>query len=212
VDAAGILQSAIGISISVRALLGAAHAVFLTPHVSRESNPGVRMTWADEFQRTTGLLFVVAIPPLLLFSDIAVRILYAPAFLAGSSFVALFVAAEVFGMLSGTYQSLIIAGGSVRAGLSLRDHAPLSSPVLRRAAVRGGRPQHGRHRGRAHRCRDRRKPVSRPLDRVARSKGNRLPHALDRRADVGAGDRPRPAPGRCSACAPWSSHACGTER
>lgn len=114
VAAAGILQSAIGISISVKALLGAAHAVFLTPHVSRESDPVARMEWADEFQRTTGLLFALTLPPLLLFSDIAVRVLYAPGFVAGSAFVALFVAAEVVGMLSGTYQALIIAAGSVR--------------------------------------------------------------------------------------------------
>lgn len=118
VAAAGILQSAIGISISVRALLGAAHSVFLTPHVSRESDPVARMAWADEFQRTTGLLFALTLPPLLLFSDIAVRLLYAPAFVAGSTFVALFVAAEVIGMLSGTYQALIIAAGSVRFHLA----------------------------------------------------------------------------------------------
>jgi PST family polysaccharide transporter len=118
VASAGILQSAIGLSISVRALLGAAHAVFLTPHVSRESDPVARMEWADEFQRTTGLLFALTLPPLLLFSDIAVRVLYAPAFVAGSAFVALFVAAEVVGMLSGTYQALIIAAGSVRFHLA----------------------------------------------------------------------------------------------
>lgn len=114
VDAVGILQSAIGIAISVRAVLGAAHAVFLTPHVSREGDPVVRMLWADEFQRTTGLLFAVVLPPLLLFCDVAVRMLYAKSFVAGSTFVALFVAAEVVGMLSGTYQALIIAGGSIR--------------------------------------------------------------------------------------------------
>lgn len=118
VASAGILQSAIGLSISVRALLGAAHAVFLTPHVSRESDPVARMEWADEFQRTTGLLFALTLPPLLLFSDIAVRVLYAPAFVAGSAFVALFVAAEVVGMLAGTYQALIIAAGSVRFHLA----------------------------------------------------------------------------------------------
>ena len=118
VGSAGVLQSAIGISLSVRALLGAAHAVFLTPHVSRESDPVARMQWADEFQRTTGLLFAIALPPLLLFSDIAVRVLYAPGFVAGSAFVALFVAAEVIGMLAGTYQALIIAAGSVRFHLA----------------------------------------------------------------------------------------------
>jgi O-antigen/teichoic acid export membrane protein len=113
VDAAGILQGAIGISLSVRALLGAAHPVFLTPNVNRQEDPRSRMLWADEFQRATGLLFALALPPLLLFSDVALRVLYAPAFLSGSAFVALFVAAEVITMLSGTYQALIIAGDSM---------------------------------------------------------------------------------------------------
>jgi O-antigen/teichoic acid export membrane protein len=110
VEAAGILQGAIGLSLSVRALLGAAHAVFLTPNVNRQGDAATRMDWANEFQRTTGLLFAIALPPLLLFSDVALRMLYAPAFLAGSPFVPLFVAAEVLTLLSGTYQSLLIAG------------------------------------------------------------------------------------------------------
>ena len=68
------------------------------------------MAWANEFQRVTALLFVVALPPLLLFADIALRVLYSSRFLGASSFVGLFVAAEVVTLLSGTYQSLIIAG------------------------------------------------------------------------------------------------------
>lgn len=114
VNAAGILQGAIGISLSVRAVLGAAHSVFLTPNVNRQSDAVSRMAWANQFQRTTALLFVVALPPLLLFSDIVMRILYASAFVAGASFAAIFVAAEVITMLSGTYQSLIVAGDSMR--------------------------------------------------------------------------------------------------
>jgi PST family polysaccharide transporter len=114
VDAAGILQGAIGISLSVRALLGAAQAVFLTPNVNRQGDAAARMAWANEFQRTYGLLFAVVLPPLLLFADVALRILYAPAFLPGSAFVAFFVAAEVLSLISSTYQSLIIAGNSMR--------------------------------------------------------------------------------------------------
>jgi antigen flippase len=113
-DTAGILQGAIGISLSVRALLGAAYAVFLTPNVNRQEDVGARMAWANEFQRTSAVLFSITLPPLLLFSDVALRLLYAPAFLAGSAFVALFVASEVLTMLSGTYQALIIADNRMR--------------------------------------------------------------------------------------------------
>ncbi|MEO7103456.1 MAG: hypothetical protein ABI119_08960 [Gemmatimonadaceae bacterium] len=109
VTAAGILQGAIGISLSVRTILGAAHAIFLTPNVNRQSESTSRMIWANEFQRTTGLLFALTLPPLLLFSDVALRLLYASSFRAASAFVPLFVGAEVITLLSGTYQSLIIA-------------------------------------------------------------------------------------------------------
>ncbi|MGH7592325.1 MAG: hypothetical protein ACRELE_00495 [Gemmatimonadales bacterium] len=108
--ASGILQSAIGVSLSVRALLGTAHAVFLTPHVNRQADTADRMAWANGFQRTTVLLFVIVLPPLLLFADVALRLLYSGRFVGASSFVALFVAAEVVTLLSGTYQALIIAG------------------------------------------------------------------------------------------------------
>jgi O-antigen/teichoic acid export membrane protein len=108
--ASGILQSAVGISLTVRTLLGTAHAIFLTPQVNRQGDPAARMAWANEFQRVTALLFVLALPPLLLFADIALRVLYSSQFLSASSFVALFVAAEVVTLLSGTYQALIIAG------------------------------------------------------------------------------------------------------
>ncbi|HEY8063056.1 MAG TPA: hypothetical protein VID74_09670 [Gemmatimonadales bacterium] len=106
----GILQSAIGISLSVRVLLGTAHAVFLTPHVNREGEPRARMAWANDFQRATVLLFIIALPPLLLFPDVALRVMYSGKFVGAAAFVALFIATEVFTLLSGTYQSLIIAG------------------------------------------------------------------------------------------------------
>jgi O-antigen/teichoic acid export membrane protein len=111
---AGILQGAIGISLSVRTLLGAAHSIFLTPNVNRQANSVERMAWADEFQRHTVVIFIAALPPILLFSDIELAVLYAPAFIAAVPFVALFVATEVLTMLSGSYQSLILADNRVR--------------------------------------------------------------------------------------------------
>ncbi len=105
----GILQSAIGISMSIRALLGAAHAVFLTPHVNREDDASARMAWTNEFQRATVLLFIIVLPPLLVFPDVALRVMYSGKFVGASAFVALFIAAEVLTLLSGTYQSLIVA-------------------------------------------------------------------------------------------------------
>lgn len=111
---AGILQGAIGISLSVRTLLGAAHSIFLTPNVNRQANSAERMAWASEFQRHTVVIFIFALPPVLLFPDLELAVLYAPAFIAAVPFVALFVATEVITMLSGSYQSLILADNRVR--------------------------------------------------------------------------------------------------
>jgi O-antigen/teichoic acid export membrane protein len=111
---AGILQGAIGIGLSVRTLLGAAHSIFLTPNVNRQADSAERMMWTNDFQRHMVLIFVGVLPPILLFSDIELAVLYAPAFVAAAPFVALFVAAEVITLLSGSYQALILADNRLR--------------------------------------------------------------------------------------------------
>jgi O-antigen/teichoic acid export membrane protein len=103
------MQAAIGLSLSVRALLGSAHPVFLTPNVNRGGTPADRLAWANVFQRTFLLLTIALVPPLLLFSGLAVRVLYSPAFSPGAQFAVFFIVAEVITLISGTYQSLILA-------------------------------------------------------------------------------------------------------
>jgi antigen flippase len=106
---AGWMQAAVGIGLSVRAVLGTAHAVFLTPNVNRGGVPAHRMEWANNFQMMFCLLAGLAVPPLLLFPSIAVRLLYSPAFLPGATFVMVFVLVEVVTLLSGTYSALVVA-------------------------------------------------------------------------------------------------------
>jgi O-antigen/teichoic acid export membrane protein len=108
-EAAGWMQAAIGISLAVRTILGSAHPVFLTPNVNRGGTPEERMQWASDFQKTLCLLTGAVLPPLLLFPDIAVRLLYSSAFLPGARFVFLFVLVEIVTLLAGTYQSLVLA-------------------------------------------------------------------------------------------------------
>lgn len=108
-EAAGWMQAAIGISLSVRAVMGTAHSVFLTPNVNRGGAPQERMDWADRFQLLFCLLAGLAVPPLLMFPGLAVRILYSAAFAPGAAFVMIFVLSEVLTLLSGTYQSLVVA-------------------------------------------------------------------------------------------------------
>ena len=111
---AGLLQGAIGIGLSVRTLLGMAHQIFLTPHVNRQADNAERMAWADDFQRHTVLIFIAAVPLVLLFSDVGLAVLYSPRFVGAAPFVALFVSAEVITLLSGSYQALILADNRLR--------------------------------------------------------------------------------------------------
>ena len=118
-ETAGWMQAAIGISLSVRAVLGSAHAVFLTPNVNRGGGAADRMQWANRFQIMLCLIAGVVVPPLLLFPGLAIAILYSPAFSPGAVFVMVFVLTEVIGLLSGTYQSLLIALDHLRVHVAI---------------------------------------------------------------------------------------------
>jgi O-antigen/teichoic acid export membrane protein len=83
--------------------------VFLTPNVNTGGTPADRMQWAENFQMLFCLLAGLAVPPLLLFPDLAIRLLYANAFAPGGAFVLLFVGTEVMTLLAGTYQALVVA-------------------------------------------------------------------------------------------------------
>jgi PST family polysaccharide transporter len=108
-QAAGWMQAAMGIALAVRAVLGAAHPVFLTPNVNRGGTPAERMRWAAHFQRSLCLLTGVLVPSLLLFPSLAVRLLYSAEFVPGASFVFVFVLVEVVGLLAATYQAVVLA-------------------------------------------------------------------------------------------------------
>jgi PST family polysaccharide transporter len=107
--AAGWMQAALGIALAVRGVLGTGHSVFLTPNVNRGGSPAERMQWAVAFQRTFCLLALVVVPPLLLAVDLAVHLLYSPAFGPAAGYVFLFVLVEIVGMLAATYQAIIVA-------------------------------------------------------------------------------------------------------
>lgn len=106
---AGWMQAAVGISISVRTVLGAAHPVFYTPLVNRQAPAAVRMNWANDFQKTLWFIIGILVPPLLLFPHLAVSVLYSTAFRPGATFVLWFVIAEIVMLFAGTYQGLVIA-------------------------------------------------------------------------------------------------------
>jgi O-antigen/teichoic acid export membrane protein len=67
------------------------------------------MEWANRFQITFCFLAAVVVPPVLLFPELFVRLLYSSSFLPAAPFAQLFVLTEVGLLLGGTYQSLVIA-------------------------------------------------------------------------------------------------------
>lgn len=114
-EAAGWMQAAITVGLSVRGVLGSAHSTFLTPNVSAGGTPADRMRWADNFQNLFCVLAGLVVPPVLLFPQLFVRVVYSPTFAPGAAFVLFFVATEVLLLLSRTYQSLLVALDRMRA-------------------------------------------------------------------------------------------------
>jgi glycosyltransferase involved in cell wall biosynthesis len=108
-DCAGWMQAAIGISVSVRLVLGKAQEVFYTPRINLAGSPRERMRWTDGYQSTFGFVCLATVVPLLLFPDLVVRILYSGKFAPGAAYVSLFVLGEVLLLFAGNYQGLIIS-------------------------------------------------------------------------------------------------------
>jgi antigen flippase len=107
--AAGWMAAAIGISLAVKGVLGAANAVFLTPNVNRGGEPALALGWANGYARTLILLAGFLVPPLLLWPHLFVRILYSSEFLPGADYVWIFVLAEIVGLVVAVYTALPIA-------------------------------------------------------------------------------------------------------
>jgi antigen flippase len=129
-EAAGWMQAALGLALAVRTCMGAAQSVFLTPNVNRDVTPTERLRWANAFQRSLALLLMGIVPPLVLFPDVAVRVLYSADFAPAATFVGLFVAGEVVTMLSGTYQSLILANDRLGFHVAQNLFAQLATLVV----------------------------------------------------------------------------------
>jgi O-antigen/teichoic acid export membrane protein len=113
---AGYMQAAMGISLAVRGVLGAGQ-FFLYPQVTRRGDFHERLERANNFQKTMFLLVGVVVPPLLLFVDVIVPILYSAKFMPASSFVVIFVGIEVLGLAVGNYQPLLMAMGHIGASV-----------------------------------------------------------------------------------------------
>lgn len=107
--AGGYMQSAMGVALAVRGVLGAAGQVFLTPLVNRPGTFEERLERANNFQKTLFLLVGIVVPPLVLMSQLAISVLYSPRFMPAAPFVALFVTVEILSLAVGNYQAVLLA-------------------------------------------------------------------------------------------------------
>lgn len=114
----GYMQSAMGIGLAVRGVLGSAGMVFLAPLVNRPGNFLERVKRADDFQKTLFMLVGVLVPPLILFSQLAVTVLYSRGFAPAAPYVVLFVGVEILGLAVGNYQAVLLAMDEIGASVA----------------------------------------------------------------------------------------------
>jgi O-antigen/teichoic acid export membrane protein len=113
----GYMQSAMGIGLAVRGVLGSAGMVFLAPLVNRPGNFLERVKRADDFQKTLFMLVGVLVPPLILFSELVLILLYSRGFAPAAPYVVLFVGVEILGLAVGNYQAVLLAMDEIGASV-----------------------------------------------------------------------------------------------
>ena len=106
--AAGLLQSAIAISMALGLLLNPANGLYLTPIVNREIPPHEKIRAVVEFMRKLIIVVAVFAMPMVLFPEVLVVVLYSSAFLDISALIVIFVVAQVMTQLAAVYQTLLI--------------------------------------------------------------------------------------------------------
>jgi O-antigen/teichoic acid export membrane protein len=107
--AGGYMQSAMGVALAVRNILGAAGQVFLTPLVNRSGAFEERVDRANEFQKTLFFLVGIGVPPIIVLGETALIVLYSAKFAPAAPYVVWFVATEVLALAVGNYQAVLLA-------------------------------------------------------------------------------------------------------
>src|SRR5262249_48058470 len=106
--AAGHLQAAIGISLTINLMLSPLNGLILTPLVNRTLAKSTKHREAAEFQKR--LLFaitIVALPPIL-YPDLIVIALYSHQFLEAAGVLYWFVLSQAMMQIGGVYNALMI--------------------------------------------------------------------------------------------------------
>jgi PST family polysaccharide transporter len=112
---AGLLQAASSLSGALGLLLGPATALYLAPLMNRRGPIATKGPIAMSFLREQALAAALLGLPLILFPQMILTVLFAPAFAHASGALALLVVGQVLRVLSGVFYVLLVSLDDVRA-------------------------------------------------------------------------------------------------
>lgn len=105
---AGLLQSALAISLALGLILNPMNGLFLTPLVNRDIPRRDKMKAAIDFQKRLMVIMTLAAMALCLFPELLVRILFSPLFARAAQWVPLLVVSQCLLQIAGIYQALLV--------------------------------------------------------------------------------------------------------
>jgi O-antigen/teichoic acid export membrane protein len=116
-EATGLLQSAMALSLALTMVMRQANMLYLTPAMNRVANAEDKFRAAAEYMRAFSLVIAMAAVPLVLFPDWWLPLLYSSRFLAAAPYVYLFVLAQTLELLAGVVLALLIGLGHIATQL-----------------------------------------------------------------------------------------------
>lgn len=113
-EAAGMLQAAFSVALTLGAILGAANNMVLTPLVNRQLPLAVKVEATNDFLRRTMLLLLLATVPVVLFPRLVMHLLFSAAFTPAAAVLYLFVLWQCVYQSGNVYHQLLIGLDDVR--------------------------------------------------------------------------------------------------
>src|SRR5262249_50288423 len=116
-EGAGLLQSAMALSLALTMVMRQGNMLFLTPAMNRVGKAEEKFREAVEFLRAFSMVIALFAAPLVLFPDWWLPLFYSRRFIAASPYVYVFVLAQALELLAGIVLALLV--GLDRIGTQL---------------------------------------------------------------------------------------------
>lgn len=107
-SAAGLLQSAYVLALSISLVLNPTNGLYLTPIMNRDLPHQEKLSVAVEYLHRLTVLLVIVAAPLVLFPQTLLYILFSERFTPVAHWVFLFVTAQVITQIAGVFQAILI--------------------------------------------------------------------------------------------------------